>query len=208
LVDGAIDFISEAGGKLLIIQGRVKLKAEAALRPGKSNDLLGRVFAINWFVRGMCAAVKIVDNIVDKPRFCVSLASANITPYPQYRISENSVKPNRCLENREAGGAHMNSYISLMLDAKGAEGRIYNAFESDPENDVGRPSLVVGEASIWVVSLALVILGFAKAAYSSESMVWLTVWPTPLVLISTLTAFLRQGCHYRNGVLVLGRYRR
>ena len=25
---------------------------------------------------------------------------------------------------------------------------------------------------------------------------------------STLTAFLRQGCHYRNGVLVLGRYRR
>jgi hypothetical protein len=84
LVDGAIDFISEAGGKLLIIQGRVKLKAEAALRPGKSNDLLGRVFAINWFVRGMCAAVKIVDNIVDKPCFGVSLGSENITPYPQY----------------------------------------------------------------------------------------------------------------------------
>ena len=102
----------------------------------------------------------------------------------------------------------MNSYISLMLDAKGAEGRIHHAFESDPEDDAARPSLAVGEASIWVVSFALVILGFAKAAYSSESMVWLTVWPTPLVLISTLTAFLRQGYHYRNGVLVLGRYRR
>jgi hypothetical protein len=34
LVDGAIDFTSEAGGKLLISQGRVKLKAEAALRSG------------------------------------------------------------------------------------------------------------------------------------------------------------------------------
>jgi hypothetical protein len=48
--------MSEAGGKPLIIQGRVKLKAEAALRPGKSNDLLGRVFAINRFVGGMCSA--------------------------------------------------------------------------------------------------------------------------------------------------------
>jgi len=65
---------------------------------------------------------------------------------------------------------------------------------------------VVGEASIWAVSFALVILGLAKAAYSSESMVWLTIWPAPLVLISTISAFLRQGCHYRNGVLVLGRY--
>jgi hypothetical protein len=102
----------------------------------------------------------------------------------------------------------MNSYISLMMDAKGAEGRIHNVFKSDPENEAGDPSLVVGEASIWVVSFALVIFGIAKAACSSESMVWLTIWPAPLVLISTITAFLRQGCHYRNGVLVLGRHRR
>jgi hypothetical protein len=102
----------------------------------------------------------------------------------------------------------MNSYISLMLDAKGAEGRIHSVFESDPGIDAGHPSLVVGAASIWVVSFALIILGVAKAAYSSESMVWLTIWPAPLVLISTITAFLREGCHYRNGVFVLGRYRR
>jgi hypothetical protein len=102
----------------------------------------------------------------------------------------------------------MNSYISLMLDAKGAEGRIHNVFESDPENETDHPSLVVGEASIWVVSFTLVIFGMAKAAYSSEAMVWLTIWPAPLVLISTITAFLRQGCHYRNGVLVLGRHQR
>jgi hypothetical protein len=102
----------------------------------------------------------------------------------------------------------MNSYISLMLDAKGAEGRIHNVFESDLGTEAGHPSLVVGEASIWVVSLALVIFGMAKAAYSSESLVWLTIWPAPLVLISTITAFLRQGCHYRDGLLVLGRHRR
>lgn len=99
----------------------------------------------------------------------------------------------------------MNSYISLMLDAKGAEGRIHNVFESGPENEAGHPSLVAPEASIWVVSFALVILGVTKAAYSSESTVWLAIWPTPLVLIWTITAFLRQGWHYRNGVLVLGR---
>jgi hypothetical protein len=102
----------------------------------------------------------------------------------------------------------MNSYISLMLDAKGAEGRIHNVFEPDLETGAGHPSLVVGEASIWVVSLALVIFGMAKAAYSSESLVWLTIWPAPLVVISTITAFLRQGCHYRDGLLVLGRHRR
>jgi hypothetical protein len=102
----------------------------------------------------------------------------------------------------------MNSYISLMLDAKGAEGRILNLFESDPENEAKHPSLIVGEASLWVVSFILVIFGVAKAAYSSESMIWLTIWPAPLVLISTITAFLRQGFHYRDGVLVLGRHRR
>jgi hypothetical protein len=37
LVDGAIDFISEAGGKLLTSHGRMKRKAEAALRPGKNR---------------------------------------------------------------------------------------------------------------------------------------------------------------------------
>jgi len=98
------------------------------------------------------------------------------------------------LKGFQDAGSNMNSYISLMLDAKGAEGRIHNVFESGPENKAGHPSLVAPEASIWVVSFALVILGLTKAAYSSESTIWLAI-----------TAFLRQGCHYRNGVLVLGR---
>jgi hypothetical protein len=99
----------------------------------------------------------------------------------------------------------MNSYISLMLDAKGAEARLHNVFETDPEQEAGHSSLVAAEASIWIVSLALVILGVTKAAYSSESMIWLATWPAPLVVIWTITAFLRQGCHYRDGLLVLGR---
>jgi hypothetical protein len=108
-------------------------------------------------------------------------------------------------ENFKPEGSDMNSYISLLLDAKGAEGRIHNVFESNPQNEASHPSSVLCEASIWIISLTLVILGMAKAAYSSESMVWLTIWPAPLVLISTITTFLRQGCHYRDGVLVLGR---
>jgi hypothetical protein len=68
--------------------------------------------------------------------------------------------------------------------------------------------LIVGETNVWIISLTLVVLGMAKAAYSSESMTWLTLWPAPLVLISTITTFLRQGCHSRDGVLVLGRDQR
>jgi hypothetical protein len=113
--------------------------------------------------------------------------------------------PNQCFKTLR-GRIEYEFLCQLDADAKGAEGRIHNVFESHPENDAGHPPLVVGEASIWAVSFALVILGLAKATYSSESMVWLTIWPAPLVLISTISAFLRQGCHYRNGVLVLGRY--
>ena len=102
----------------------------------------------------------------------------------------------------------MNFYISLLLDAKEAEGRIDHVFESDPECKASHPSLIVGETNVWIISLTLVVLGMAKAAYSSESMIWLTLWPAPLVLISTITTFLRQGCHSRDGVLVLGRDQR
>jgi hypothetical protein len=99
----------------------------------------------------------------------------------------------------------MNSYISLMLDAKRTETRLHGVFETGPEQETGHSSLVAVEASIWIATFALVILGVTKAAYSSESMVWLAVWPAPLVLIWTITSFLRQDCHCRDGVLVLGR---
>jgi hypothetical protein len=98
-----------------------------------------------------------------------------------------------------------NSYINLLLDARRTETRLHSVFETDPEQEAGHSSLVGAEASIWMVTFALVILGVTKAAYSSESMVWLAVWPAPLVLIWTITAFLRQGCYCRDGVLVVGR---
>jgi hypothetical protein len=99
-------------------------------------------------------------------------------------------------------------YISLMLDAKSARGRLQNVFETGPEREAGHQSLVATEASIRIVGFALVILGVGKAAYSEHPLFWLAIWPAPIVLISTLAVFLRQGFHYENGLLVLGRRER
>jgi hypothetical protein len=99
----------------------------------------------------------------------------------------------------------MNPPISLILDAKGAEGRLRRVFQQGAECEAAHQSLITTETSIWIVSLALVILGIMKAAYSSESVLWLVLWPAPLALISTTASFLRQGYYCRNGVLVLGR---
>ncbi len=102
----------------------------------------------------------------------------------------------------------MNPYISLMLDAKGARGRLQNMFETGAEREAGNQRLVATEASIRLVSFALIILGVVKAAFSEHPLFWLAIWPAPIVLISTITVFLRQGFHYQNGVLVLGRRER
>jgi hypothetical protein len=63
------------------------------------------------------------------------------------------------------------------------------------------------EACVWIVSSVLVALGVVKAAYSAEPLLWLTIWPAPIVFTSTVIIFLRQGFHYRDGVFVLGRRR-
>jgi hypothetical protein len=63
------------------------------------------------------------------------------------------------------------------------------------------------EASIWIASYLLVILGVVKAAYSEQPLLWLAVWPVPIALASTIFIFFRQGFHFQNGVLVLGRRR-
>jgi hypothetical protein len=63
------------------------------------------------------------------------------------------------------------------------------------------------EASIWIASYLLAILGLAKAASSEQSLLWLAVWPAPVALASTIFIFFRQGFHFQNGVLVLGRRR-
>jgi hypothetical protein len=63
------------------------------------------------------------------------------------------------------------------------------------------------EAVIWIVSYVLALVGLVNAAYSEEPLVWLAIWPAPIVLVSTIFIFFRQGFHFRNGLLVLGRRR-
>jgi hypothetical protein len=63
------------------------------------------------------------------------------------------------------------------------------------------------EASIWIASYVLALIGLVNAAYSEEPLLWLAIWPAPIGLVSTIFIFFRQGFHFRNGLLVLGRRR-
>ena len=72
---------------------------------------------------------------------------------------------------------------------------------------VAQRGAVSVEACIWIASYLLAILGLVKAAYSEQPLLWLAVWPVPVALVSTIFIFFRQGFHFRNGVLVLGRRR-
>jgi hypothetical protein len=141
----------------------------------------------------------------------------------------------------------MNSYINLILDAKGARERLERLFQSAPElekNDqslppaaarkqrqrrrrsarsrtpypsegIGHSAVRVSftarlgsasiEATIWIASYVLAILGLINAAYSEQPLLWLAIWPAPIVLASVIFIFFRRGFHYRDGLLVLGR---
>jgi hypothetical protein len=63
------------------------------------------------------------------------------------------------------------------------------------------------EAVIWVAGCVLAILGLVNAAYSEQPLLWLAIWPAPIVLVSTIFIFFSQGFHFRDGVLILGRRR-
>jgi hypothetical protein len=139
----------------------------------------------------------------------------------------------------------MDSYITIILEAKRAKERLQNFFQSAPAvekneqsprlalvwNQRRRPPVrsrthsrrrAVGngspgwraqcggvniEASIWIAIYLLAILGLINAAYSEQPLLWLAVWPAPIVLVCTVFVFFREGFHFRNGVLVLGRRR-
>ncbi|HZC35517.1 MAG TPA: hypothetical protein VE242_07885 [Chthoniobacterales bacterium] len=58
---------------------------------------------------------------------------------------------------------------------------------------------------IWIAGYVFATVGLINAACSKEPLFWLAIWPAPIALISTILIFLRQGFHYRDGVLVLGR---
>ena len=58
---------------------------------------------------------------------------------------------------------------------------------------------------LWLVILVLALVGAIVAAASNAPVVWMLVWPAPLIVIFTAARFIREGYHKRDGVLVLGR---
>jgi hypothetical protein len=94
----------------------------------------------------------------------------------------------------------MNSYSSQSVNRRHPIGLA----ESKDNGQRVKASL---EPVIWIVSYVLALIGLVNAAYSEEPLVWLAIWPAPIVLVSTIFIFFRQGFHFRNGLLVLGRRR-
>ena len=71
-----------------------------------------------------------------------------------------------------------------------------------PRNQYGGFVLEIG---LSIVVLFFALLGVWVAAISAQPVMWMLLWPAPLVLVFTVFNFLRQGPHWRGGVLVLGR---
>ncbi|MBV9876793.1 MAG: hypothetical protein JO025_18830 [Verrucomicrobia bacterium] len=72
----------------------------------------------------------------------------------------------------------------------------------------GRPGerdLSNGLSLFWLSILLLALLGVIVAASSKAPVIWMLVWPAPLILIFTAARFIREGFHKRDGLLVLGR---
>src|SRR5215469_13106343 len=69
----------------------------------------------------------------------------------------------------------------------------------------GKRDLSNGLSLLWLSILLLALLGAIVAASSKTPVIWMLVWPAPLILIFTATRFIREGFHKRDGVLVLGR---
>lgn len=61
------------------------------------------------------------------------------------------------------------------------------------------------EWAIWTVSWLIVVIGLLKAGYSEHHLFWLMVWPVPIAIACTICVFVRQGFHFKDGLLVLGR---
>jgi len=69
----------------------------------------------------------------------------------------------------------------------------------------GERDLSNGLSLLWLSILLLALLGVIVAAISKAPVIWMLVWPAPLILIFTTARFIREGVHKRDGVLVLGR---
>ena len=60
-------------------------------------------------------------------------------------------------------------------------------------------------SALSLVILVLALVGAIVAAASKAPVIWMLVWPAPLIVIFTAARFIREGYHKRDGVLVLGR---
>jgi hypothetical protein len=69
----------------------------------------------------------------------------------------------------------------------------------------GKRDLSNGLSLLWLSILLLALLGAIVAASSKTPVIWMLVWPAPLILIFTTARFVREGFHKRDGLLVLGR---
>jgi hypothetical protein len=63
------------------------------------------------------------------------------------------------------------------------------------------------ESCAWIFGCLVAFLGVLAAAHSNKPLFWLMVWPVPVAFACTVFIFVRQGFHFQNGVLVLGRSR-
>ncbi|MBV9874215.1 MAG: hypothetical protein JO025_05765 [Verrucomicrobia bacterium] len=77
---------------------------------------------------------------------------------------------------------------------------------SDAAGEI-RSGAAAAKFPIWAFGCPFAFLGVLVAALSKQPLFWLIVWPWPVVLVCTIVIFVRQGFHFENGVLVLGRKR-
>ena len=111
-----------------------------------------------------------------------------------------------------------NFCINLMVEVKGTKERLRRLFQSAPTlKGNGNSAVKIRSMSqsgaaglgfiIWILSCLVAILGLFKAAHSEQPLLWLAVWPIPVTFACTIFIFVREGFHFQDGVLVLGRRR-
>ena len=104
----------------------------------------------------------------------------------------------------------MVSYASSVPEMSRAQDRLRYASDSGPERKRNRRPLeqrspASCEYVVWALSCFIAVLGLVKAGSGERHLFWLMVWPVPVTIACTIFIFVRQGFHFKDGVLVLGR---
>jgi hypothetical protein len=109
------------------------------------------------------------------------------------------------LERRSAAGRLTRPIAPTFMQASTHSPIEGSACHAVGIRSVAQRGAISVELGVWVGSGVLAILGLVQAVHSTQPFLWLAVWPAPVGLVCTIFIFLRQGFHFRNGVLVLGR---